>query len=689
MADSQSSFAQLAAYFAALGGRPASHSNLSATPRLPDGPHWGVIEGFEPLRTEPFDREARADALMNLAAARGADIARVQVDWADLETSPGVYDQDALDTLLEKLTERDQSGFVTLSTLDSEGFTIPDYLLAPGLSLTSDTVRTAFDAFLDWFVPQLTARGVWGLAIGNEVEIPVEDAFVTEDEAARFLIGGLARVRALDPDIAATVTLTAKAAEIAPALTQRLAEAVDIFSVNFYGDGGDGDPSAAAWASGLERIKAMAAGKPVFFQELGMPVGFEAAGLPGEGGIVSSLQIQEDFFAFMGRRIALDDQLLGATVFQLFDWSPELVESFVREGLNGGDPALFSQFAEALATIGLVAWADGETRPAWEEWLSSLETAAAIRDLRAAPVLVGDSGADRITPDDVGRQVFARGGDDIVVTGRGDDAVDLGGGDDSARLGGGNDIALGRRGDDEIAAGGGRDWAHGGAGRDSVSGGGGGDTLIGGAGDDRVFGDKGRDLLLGRAGDDRLFGGKGRDSLTGGDGADTLVGGAGHDRLSGLNGGDRLQGKAGDDHLFGGDGRDRILAGPGDDLLDGGAKRDVLNGGRGDDTIMAGPGRDRLSGGAGVDLLIGGAGADVFVFRPGDELDLIADFDLAFDQIALAPGLLDRDQPLSDALASISTIEGGVATLNFGGGDVLEITEMSSLEALWANVTLL
>ncbi|MFG7486013.1 right-handed parallel beta-helix repeat-containing protein [Methylorubrum rhodesianum] len=64
------------------------------------------------------------------------------------------------------------------------------------------------------------------------------------------------------------------------------------------------------------------------------------------------------------------------------------------------------------------------------------------------------------------------------------------------------------------------------------------------------------------------------------------------------------------------------------DDLDGRGGNDTLNGFAGDDNLYGGAGNDRLDGGSGTDHLWGGAGADHFVFKAGNGVDWIEDFQL-------------------------------------------------------------
>jgi VCBS repeat-containing protein len=85
-------------------------------------------------------------------------------------------------------------------------------------------------------------------------------------------------------------------------------------------------------------------------------------------------------------------------------------------------------------------------------------------------------------------------------------------------------------------------------------------------------------------------------------------------------------GSNGNNTLTGGAGTDIIYAENGDDNV---------NGGAGDDTLFGQAGSDILTGGAGNDTLYGGANSDNFVITAGMGNDVIADFTVGSDQIAI------------------------------------------------------
>jgi Ca2+-binding RTX toxin-like protein len=215
--------------------------------------------------------------------------------------------------------------------------------------------------------------------------------------------------------------------------------------------------------------------------------------------------------------------------------------------------------------------------------------------------------------------------------------------------GGGNDLLSGGGGNDSIAGGYGDDTIFGSTGNDVISGGDGNDTLIGGEGNDWLDGAAGDDWLFGQAGHDTLLGGAGADYMEGGAGNDLFYGEAGNDTLLGGDGNDVMAGHEGNDYLAGGNGNDELHGGGGDDLLEGGADNDTLIGASGNDT---------LAGGAGDDWLYGQGGQDVFVFRPGEGLSRVMDFNVGGE----------ADYVSMQGFGFTSVAEAGAYFIDTGGG---------------------
>lgn len=242
-------------------------------------------------------------------------------------------------------------------------------------------------------------------------------------------------------------------------------------------------------------------------------------------------------------------------------------------------------------------------------------------------------------------------------------------GDNTMNGGTGHDRIWGKQGNDTLVGEGGRDQLRGGQGEDLLFGGGSADKLYGNSGDDMLRGQKGDDILKGSSGEDKLFGNAGDDKLYGGKGHDVLQGGGGADKLFGNAGNDTLRGHGDHDVLKGGAGRDELVGNSGDDKLYGGNDNDVLRGGTGDDW---------LDGGNGDDVMKGGSGADTFVFGEGH--DRISDFTDNVDTIAIDADLAEGLR-VSDILSDARVVNGD-AVLDFGGGYVLTVDNVSNLAIL-------
>lgn len=339
-----------------------------------------MITGFDPL-----DPQRAATAAERYAEARtaGATIGRIQIDWAELETAPGVYDEQALIDAFADPGLEGMNLVVLLSTLDSAGLTIPAYLgdsegLSNDLTLASDEVVTAFSNFLDWFAPQLLARDVWLLSIANEPLGPIEDGVVTEENAVAFYSAAMDRWNEAVPEIGITATFTIGAPQGIPQFFGAVRERADIVSFNYYCLTADIFVTGeAAWQARLAEMKSNAGDREIFLQELGCPVGYSPQG--GATTIGGTLANQTRFFEFFGDQFANDPQLRAATLFQLYDWSPGLAASLSEPLDDAGMPEVGDRLEEWLATVGLVRWSDRTNRPAWSAWLDALRKAQAAR----------------------------------------------------------------------------------------------------------------------------------------------------------------------------------------------------------------------------------------------------------------------------------------------------------------------
>ena len=341
--------------------------------------------------------------------------------------------------------------------------------------------------------------------------------------------------------------------------------------------------------------------------------------------------------------------------------------------------------------------------------------------------LIGAAGADNIQAGGGGDSLFGQGGNDSLAGEAGNDVLFGGTGDDTLTGGDGSDQLAGEDGHDSLEGGGGHDSLEGGHGNDTLEGNSsydrlrgnlGDDHLSGGTGDDTLYGGDGNDTLFGNTARDWLYGGDGHDYISAGDGVDYVEGGSGNDTLYGRSGWDSLNGGAGNDRLYGSQGDDSLSGGLGDDWLSGGSAWDLLFGNSGNDTLYGNFGSDQLSGGTGLDQLYGGTGddslsghggndtlqgnqgvdwldggagddllrggtqRDTFVFNSGYDRDEINDFEVAGDILLLSTSLTGGMRDAGDILDTYGRVSGGVVRFDFGGGDVLTLSNLSSLTGL-------
>ena len=172
------------------------------------------------------------------------------------------------------------------------------------------------------------------------------------------------------------------------------------------------------------------------------------------------------------------------------------------------------------------------------------------------------------------------------------------------------------------------------------------DVIDGGSGNDTIKGLKGNDQLNGHDGDDLIIGGRGWDHITGGEGADKIEGRQGRDRIDGDAGNDLIKGGRGSDQLRGSEGHDTIFGGRGNDIMTGDTDNDRRFGDRGHDKIYGGTGEDIINGGKGRDIAFGGADSDTFIFKKGNQTDIIKDFNIAEDQIAVSSAFFGASEEI-------------------------------------------
>ena len=121
-----------------------------------------------------------------------------------------------------------------------------------------------------------------------------------------------------------------------------------------------------------------------------------------------------------------------------------------------------------------------------------------------------------------------------------------------------------------------------------------------------------------------------------------------------------------------------------DDILMGGIGADQLNGDHGDDVLNGENGRDRLRGGAGNDVLTGGNGADTFEFVSHGGHDTVTDYTVGTDFLNFDDALWDGTALTNSEIMDFATVQNGDVVFDFGGGVLVTLEGVESLNGLEA-----
>lgn len=126
-------------------------------------------------------------------------------------------------------------------------------------------------------------------------------------------------------------------------------------------------------------------------------------------------------------------------------------------------------------------------------------------------------------------------------------------------------------------------------------------------------------------------------------------------------------------------------------VLTGNKGANLLEGKAGNDALHGAGGADLLNGGQGDDRLGGGTGADRFVFDDGTGSDRVRDFSLAQgDRLLLDDALWGGSVLSTRAIVSqFGAIVTGAAQLDFGGGDIVHLTGVTTLNGLSGAIDLI
>lgn len=340
-------------------------------PLLSAGPQIGLIQGFN-ADNSPAIQDSISQR-MEEAYTKGMKIARIQVDWSELEPSRGIYDLTDLREELEANHAAGRETMLTLSSLDSDAYTIPEDLLEE--SFSGAVLLDRYKALMDEIVPLMRANGGWLITIANEPDTHFEENPDLWKEVRDMVKEMRDYIHQLDPDMAVTITLTEGGFASGVKGIRQIVEECDVICFNYYGQGLLGAlDSPDEVREDLDRILRAFPKMPLVIQELGCSAGYES-GSNMEG---ANLENQRLFFETVFSYMENEPRFRAAVVFQLVDWSPATSGIFRQDLLDGGvDEDFVNVFLESLETLGLIRFKDGTTKPAWDEFLRWVERFAA------------------------------------------------------------------------------------------------------------------------------------------------------------------------------------------------------------------------------------------------------------------------------------------------------------------------
>ncbi len=355
--------------------------NPEDLPLLSPGPHLGMIQGFESPKpsVQPLIDAGWQDALQ-----QGMDVGRVHYSWGELEIAPGVYDLSSITSEMGQLHAQGLQLFVTLETIDSEGFTLPNDLLDPnsptglinGWHLDNPVIVSRFSSFLDQLLPVVVQNGGWVLSVGNEPGNYLSDNPSETSSFVAFLAAARQHAHSLEPNLAITMTLSWLQFSNNEPFLPSLRDECDVVAFNY-------SPFYLGWnffnwftmlppsvvRQDIQSLLNFAGTKNLIFQEIGYSAGYTSS--PSD--INSSPAKQAEFFQNLFEILATEPRFRAGIVFQMMDWSPALSSAYANLLVTEGLPRwLADRYGEILATTGFFRFTDGSTRPAWQTFLGGL-----------------------------------------------------------------------------------------------------------------------------------------------------------------------------------------------------------------------------------------------------------------------------------------------------------------------------
>jgi len=343
-------------------------AELHSMPLFNEQQNIGMLIGFN--ESNPPQTEDSISARWDEAIEKGMRVARLQIDWTDLETEKDNYNKDLLRNSLQNHQQQGLQTFLLISVYDSEGIVVPGYL--GDVNIGSNSLQERFNKLMDWVIPMLINHDGFLISIANEPDNEMNEITGLAGQILNFYVTSRDHIHSIDKRMAVTITLTEGGLDSNISGVDAILEEVDVVCWNFYGSK---SAMESPWylvqdeeeiRKDIQRMIQASKGKQIVIQELGL----------WSGGYIldSSLEIQNRFFEVFFSEMEKEESIRAAFVFQLVDWSPFATGVMLSLFEEGEVPQSFlDAFAESLRTIGLIRYEDGQRKPAWDTFTSYLE----------------------------------------------------------------------------------------------------------------------------------------------------------------------------------------------------------------------------------------------------------------------------------------------------------------------------
>jgi len=352
-------------------GPPRPEAPRSAQLVAPPGLKTRILStGAGPLIGITPNRYANEPLTVDVMTARfhqtldaGATFLVGNGKWSEMESHEGQYSFENLQQFLSAAAGANLPISFTLRGIDTIAKDVPADLQRKPWS--DPQLRARLIRLVDQLIPQLRGRARWFM-FGYEI-----DGYLSQHPGDAAAFADLyrlvkARVKELAPEIQVSSTFTSKGLELLGGPLASLNEQLDFLAVTYSPLEADftvEDPSVVP--RDFERIREIAGGRKIVFQEVGYPTAAATRG---------SDELQAQFYRNVFTEIARDRSAFSAvnfmTLADLSDADSQQFASFYGLPHN-------SAFRGSLQSLGLFD-ANGHAKPSWE----ILENG--IRDLRQA-----------------------------------------------------------------------------------------------------------------------------------------------------------------------------------------------------------------------------------------------------------------------------------------------------------------